>query len=356
MMVLVIISAFGVNAQEKSDHPEIGRYGESSILHQELGNLNEYTLALGAVTDEAVTETLKITGKLMMTLYRGADDVSAFEIYTAYKEFFNSNGYEILFTCSKEQCGDKFLSAFYDLAPFASDYGWNNSAPITRGNSDFSYVITAKKEKGAGTTYVNLIVSQGWWKYPVYKLDVIEVQKQLGKISSVATGREVAAGDRGVSEAPPRETKTESSAPATVRVGLQMSSDSYFGLIIKAKHLEFSPKGKFFGYDGYPDGFRPDDLLMIGAHLSWLQPLKDKIEFGLGLDFRQGIPVTGDTNYKLFIDAGLRISFNYSPVSRFMISGIFHPFWVRTRETYEDDSFTLDATIPTAAVAVSFIF
>ncbi len=48
MMVLVIISAFGVNAQEKSDHPEIGRYGESSILHQELGNLNEYTLALGA--------------------------------------------------------------------------------------------------------------------------------------------------------------------------------------------------------------------------------------------------------------------------------------------------------------------
>ena len=57
---------------------------------------------------------------------------------------------EIVFSCEKSACGEGFLKAFYGLAPFANDPGWDNSAPITNGNPDFSYVLVARSAGGEG--------------------------------------------------------------------------------------------------------------------------------------------------------------------------------------------------------------
>jgi hypothetical protein len=87
--------------------------------------------------------------------------------------------------------GTKFLGAFYGLAPFANDPGWDYSAPITQGNSDASYVLVARSGSGEPATYVSLIVSQGWHRYPVYKLDVVETRGQTGGIfSRTGAGKE----------------------------------------------------------------------------------------------------------------------------------------------------------------------
>ncbi|NLO02526.1 MAG: hypothetical protein GX126_09460, partial [Bacteroidales bacterium] len=190
LVLLNFLNEIPVYSQEASDHAEIGRYGSSSVRHQELGNFSEYILALGPVRNDSVSESLKIEGKVMMTLYEGPADASSYEIYHAYRDLLSSKQYDILYSCSGSECGTGFLSPVYQLAPFAYNYGYNNSVPITNGSQDFSYLITARKSIGEKTTYVSLIVSQGWFKFPVYKLDVIEVQKSGGKISSIQVAKE----------------------------------------------------------------------------------------------------------------------------------------------------------------------
>ena len=130
-----------------------------------------------------------------MTLYSGPEDASAFEVITAYRKLLQSDEFDILFSCENAACCGQFLEAFYNLAPFANDPGWNNSSPITQGNPDTSYVLVAKSENEGKTMYVSLIVSQGWWSYPVYKLDIAEVQEFEGKISSVTGPGEDTADD-----------------------------------------------------------------------------------------------------------------------------------------------------------------
>jgi len=352
IVVLFLLSANTIYSQDTYDHKEIGRYGKSSITHQELGNLNEYVLALGPVRNDSVTKTIRIQGKLMMTYYRGSDDASSFEIYTAYRELLISKQYEILFSCSKNECGNKFLGAFYTLAPFASDYGFDNSTPFTQGNPDFSYFLTAKKENEGTTNYVSLLVTQGWTKYPVYKLDIIETQKQLGNFSSNAPVDKKIVADKALED----NSTPQEFAQKSLKFGFQMASDSYFGVLLKAKHFEFSPKFQIFSYDGFPGNSKPNDLLMVGGHASYLFILQDRIDIGVGLDIRQGIPLNGNITYKQYLDAGLRINFNYALNQRFMISGLFFPFWLNVTETDVADSFSLSARIPTAGVAVSFLF
>ena len=45
-------------------------------------------------------------------------------------------------------------------------------------------MLVAKSENEGKTLYVIIIVSQGWWSYQVYKLDVVEVQEFEGKMTS----------------------------------------------------------------------------------------------------------------------------------------------------------------------------
>jgi hypothetical protein len=349
---LNFLNEIPVYSQEASDHAEIGRYGSSSVRHQELGNFSEYILALGPVRDDSVSESLKIEGKVMMTLYEGPSDASSYEIYHAYRDLLVSGQYDILYSCSGSECGTGFLSPVYHLAPFAYNYGYNNSVPITNGSQDFSYLITARKSIGEKTTYVSLIVSQGWFKFPVYKLDVIEVQKSGGKISSIQMAKEDSPSARVSSE----RNLTKDEDNGALRFGFHMSGDSYFGLLLRARHLEFVIKGYAELFDGFPEGFRPDDMLMIGGHISYLFRPWEKADIGAGFDLRQGISVTGNIKYVQYIDAGPVLSFNYRPGKHFVISGLFYPFWLNTRETDADDSFSLAVKIPRASVALGFLF
>lgn len=238
-VLILIFCVPAVFAQEAYDHPEIGRYEGSSITHQESSNFDQYRLGLSAADDGTMSETLSVEGKVLMTLYSGPEDASAFEVITAYRNLLQSYQFEILFSCEKSACGEGFLEAFYDLAPFANDPGWNNSSPITQGNPDASYVLVAKSESEGKTKYVSIVVSQGWWSYPVYKLDIVEVQDFEGQISSVTgPGGETADDVR-----EPADTSTAGKAARRpLRFGLQLSSDSFFGLLLYANRFEVSAK------------------------------------------------------------------------------------------------------------------
>jgi len=353
--MVLLLCAGASHAAQYYDHPLIGRYQGSTVIHQEESRLDEYALGLGAVRDGNVAETLEVTGKVMMTLYRGPDNASSFEVVSAYRKLLKEKGFEILFSCEKAECGEKYLGAFYGLAPFANDPGWNNSAPITQGNGEFSYVLVARSGSGSPTTYVSLIVSQGWWTYPAYKLDVVEVQDQAGGITSV-----VGPGEE------PAESPSEGRTAGPVlrrplQFGLQMASDGYFGLVLCANWFEVCTKVQAVFYDGFPSNDWPDNsMIMVGGHASYLFRLSDQTDLSVGMDVRQGLTLiphpTTPTVYEQYLDAGLRIGFNYHLGGRFMLTGAVYPFWAVVRETDVDDSYNLTITAPTAAVAVSVYF
>jgi hypothetical protein len=340
-----------IHSQENYDHPEIGRYEGSSIIHQEASNFDRYVLGLGAAREETVADTLAVEGKVMMTLYGGPDGASSFEIFRAYETMLRSSQFEVLFSCETSECGQGFLGAYYGLAPFANDPGWNNSAPITQGNGDASYVLVAQSESEEETKYVSIIVSQGWWSYPVYKLDVVEVQEHEGRISSV-TGPGEETEDAGCPPSGPGQAIRR-----PVRFGLQLSSDSFFGFLVYANRFELSAKVQAKLYDYDPTENPDDGVVMVGGHASYLFKLPVNIDLGVGVDVRQGIIVDliGTEDYVQYMDGGPRLSLNYHAGEHFLISGVLYPAWVVVREK-EDDSFGLDVKIPSAAVAVGFLF
>ncbi|MBN1836796.1 MAG: hypothetical protein JW820_13155 [Spirochaetales bacterium] len=129
--LIVTLGAVAAHSADYHDHPQIGRYEGSSVIHQDSSNFDRYNLGLEPAEDGAVTGTRTVDGKVLMTLYGGPESASSFEIFSAYRQLLESKGFEVLVACEQPACGEKFLGALYGLAPFANDPGWNHSAPIT---------------------------------------------------------------------------------------------------------------------------------------------------------------------------------------------------------------------------------
>jgi hypothetical protein len=219
---IILSSAY---AQKWNDHPLIGRYGKSEIVHQEKANLNEYTIALQGIKEaKTISETRKLQGRVVMTLYAASDETSSFEIYKAYLDLLKSRNFEILFNCEKIDCrGDVFehnpTFIFYNLAPFATDPGLNHSYPITQGNPEYTYILTAKGDADHNVTYVSLIAAQGYRKNPYYKLDVVEIEKSTREIVSIKeSGPDKKSDRKKISEVPTSPGKNWTKS-VEIRVG-----------------------------------------------------------------------------------------------------------------------------------------
>lgn len=140
------------------------------------------------------------------------------------------------------------------------------------------------------------------------------------------------------------------------RLGLQMASDSMFGVIVQAGRFEVSAKAQASVFDGFVGNVKPDDVLVVGGHLSYLLGPWNSVCWGIGVEARQGIVLSGDTNYKQYIDGGLRLSCSAGLGERLMITGILCPFWISVRETDVVDSYSLTAAIPLGGVAAAVFF
>ncbi len=128
------------------------------------------------------------------------------------------------------------------------------------------------------------------------------------------------------------------------KIGFQACSDSYFGIVLKGGHFETGLKAQLAIYDP------GEEFLVAGAHLSWLFNSKDGVSsFGVGVDFRNGFG-TGVVEH---VDLFARVSYNYHLSERFMLTGIFSPFALSTRETEGADDWNSTVTLPTAALAAT---
>jgi|GEM_PF-1351537 len=192
MAVLVVAAARGaaVSAAEEPNWAQqlVGPVEGTSVHHNETTDFGRYKFVTGPEAGGVIAKTVSIEGKESRILYQ-APGKSSFGVYSVYKKFFAEKGYETLFACEGKACGEKFRGTWYDLNPFQSDYGWNNSAPITQGSWESQFYIAARKKSAAGDIYAAVFTNAGRWSYPVYRVDVAQVgglQAQVVPASRIA--------------------------------------------------------------------------------------------------------------------------------------------------------------------------
>jgi outer membrane protein OmpA-like peptidoglycan-associated protein len=86
------------------DHPILARYPGSFIRFYEQVDFDKYPLAL-SVTNNRPAGVKEIEGRLTKITYQNPAGRSSFEIFSNYREALKKAGYQDLFTCEGQACG-----------------------------------------------------------------------------------------------------------------------------------------------------------------------------------------------------------------------------------------------------------
>jgi OOP family OmpA-OmpF porin len=112
------VKALQVDAPGAADHPLIGRYAGSVLLAQTRKAFDELSLPAEPAQGKSYSEprwgqTLKGEGKVTRSLYIVQGDRSALEVLRNYQDKLAGAGYETVFSCSGEGCGEAFPKLKY---------------------------------------------------------------------------------------------------------------------------------------------------------------------------------------------------------------------------------------------------
>jgi OmpA-OmpF porin, OOP family len=179
-----------------SDHPLLKRYKGSEIKKYDKREFDEYVLLLGEVVHAAgepnnvkISESEKLEGKVTKISYELPEDRSSLEVFRNYEIELKNAGFEILFTCSNEECGGRSFN--HTVVPYDTMFGDNYydqrylAAKLSRPEGDaYASVYVIKNTTGGGRTK-NYIYTQ---------VDVIELtpmQEQMVKIDADEMAKEI---------------------------------------------------------------------------------------------------------------------------------------------------------------------
>jgi OmpA-OmpF porin, OOP family len=179
-----------------SDHSLLKRYKGSEIKKYDKREFDEYVLLLGEVVHAAgepnnvkISESEKLEGKVTKISYELPEDRSSLEVFRNYEIELKNAGFEILFTCSNEECGGRSFN--HTVVPYDTMFGDNYydqrylAAKLSRPEGDaYASVYVIKNTTGGGRTK-NYIYTQ---------VDVIELtpmQEQMVKIDADEMAKEI---------------------------------------------------------------------------------------------------------------------------------------------------------------------
>jgi flagellar motor protein MotB len=168
---------WGQDAPGSSDHPMITRYKGSFIDGYEVREFADFVLPLGPAIKDAEGNRVPskkevLEGKVTRILYRGPEGRSTLEILRNYRSALEEAGFETLYNCSDQECGQLFHWLLYkdDRITTTKTSGQAFDVP-----KDIRY-LAAKKITAGAVTHVSLLVAIDamWTKKPVTLLEIIE--------------------------------------------------------------------------------------------------------------------------------------------------------------------------------------
>lgn len=149
-----------------SDHPLVPRYADSRIVRREAEDFTDYSLRTGKSRSSG---SLVVEGRLTRITYQGPQDRSVLEVFRNYEAQLKQDGFRVVYTCAREQCGD-----------IRKDIESGPRYMLLWGGGDHRY-LAAKRTRPEGDVHVSLYATRNEGGGPargraMVQLDVIEAR------------------------------------------------------------------------------------------------------------------------------------------------------------------------------------
>jgi outer membrane protein OmpA-like peptidoglycan-associated protein len=169
-----VVAAKG-DVKGAQDHPLISRYAGSTIIAYGQKAYDEYALLIHKAIryggkKKNAEATQRLEGKVTKIRYRAPEDRSTLEVFRNYQQAMEKAAFEVLFTCTDEECGGRnFNHAVTGAMYFAENYGDQRylAAKLSRAEGDVYVSLYAVRNHSGGGPMRNRIFT---------KLDIIELE------------------------------------------------------------------------------------------------------------------------------------------------------------------------------------
>jgi flagellar motor protein MotB len=177
----------GTDVSGSQDHPLISRYAGSIILGYDQRDYDSFALPLGKQGSDPKTGSTILSkkqtleGKVTRILYASPEGRSTLEVLRNYQQSLNKAGFETLFSCAQNQCGERLNQLLYPL-----ERRLKNSGQISEYALEFpkdQRYLAAKLSRPEGTIYLSLFVGicginnfKETFNHPITLLEIIETK------------------------------------------------------------------------------------------------------------------------------------------------------------------------------------
>ncbi|MEA1673477.1 OmpA family protein [Nitrospirillum sp. BR 11163] len=166
------------------DHPLVSRFAGATITAYEHKDFDEAFLPDRPVKDEDKAEGLHLEGKVTRVWYTIAAGKSTLEVERNYQDALQKAGFQMMFRCAKEECGDDFQRLVI-----------NSGKVLTPGKGSAAFggahrTILAKLPRPTGDAYVFLhIMEDNSNQRTLVNEEVVEIQPmQTGQVQIMDSG------------------------------------------------------------------------------------------------------------------------------------------------------------------------
>jgi OmpA-OmpF porin, OOP family len=138
------------DVEGSKDHPLISRYPGSYIADYVQKEYDEFLLPLGKDNDGKFVKSQHLEGKVTYIHYQAPSGRSELEVFRNYEGGLKNAGFETLFTCTRDECGNG-RTTLYGKGEY--DEYWDGTHGIR--------YLSGKLSRPEGDAYVSLFVEQG---------------------------------------------------------------------------------------------------------------------------------------------------------------------------------------------------
>jgi flagellar motor protein MotB len=191
ILPLMLLSGSLYGEKPIPDHPLVSRFQGSEVAGYKQVEFDEFKVPLGPITGaDTYTKVEPIEGKVTKFVYTRPKNRSNLEILRTYQNELQAAGFQILFSCSGDQC----FSGNYrggNLGNVETPVGiWCNQRECTEPMR----FLSAKLARPSGEVYLTVLVAEGEWEHGTW-LNIVEVKPMgtgLVTVNAAALANDIA--------------------------------------------------------------------------------------------------------------------------------------------------------------------
>jgi len=156
------------------DHHLIQRYPGSFIMAYQPAHQGNMILPLGLITNGQFFESKTVSGNVTSVLYKGPEASEVNQIFETYESKLEKLGFTIVFKCQGNSCQDYTGRDLFAQTLYKDTSQPNLKLPVNSGLKHTQRFMSAEKVNATSSTYLTLMVKEGWWESPAYRIDIAE--------------------------------------------------------------------------------------------------------------------------------------------------------------------------------------